>query len=180
MIFFLIICYLALALASDIRTRKIPNRLTFPAAAAGLSINAYQYGWDGCIASALGLALGLAFLLIPYLMGGIGAGDVKMLGALGALAGPKIISYGFAFGAILGGIIAVIIIFLRRFGIHDIRSIKQSFLSLLLLRSKALMDSHEERESPGTLPYSLPLAGGALVALLFNERLPGIEMWWGP
>ncbi len=176
----MIICYLALAIASDIRTRKILNRLTFPAAAAGFSINAYQYGWDGCIASASGLALGLAFLLIPYLMGGIGAGDVKMLGALGALAGPKIVSYGFVFGAILGGIIAAGIILLKKFGIHDFRSIRESVLSLLLMRSKALMDSHEKRESLGTLPYSLPLAGGALLALVLQERLPGIEMWWGP
>jgi len=175
----LITCFLALALGFDIRTRKIPNRLTFPAAAAGLSINAYQHGWEGCIASALGLALGVAFLLVPYLLGGIGAGDVKMLGALGALAGPKIVSYGFLFGAILGAMIAAALILLRKFEISDLRSLKQFSISLLLSRGETIKAAGEGGGSMGTLPYSVPLAGGVLLALVLQERLPWLAKGWG-
>ena len=175
---FLIVCFLFLATASDIRTRRIPNRLTFPAAAVGVILNTYQSGWEGCIMSVAGLALGMAFLLVPYMMGGMGAGDVKMLGALGALGGPKIISYGFIFGAILGGIGGAVALIMKRLRIQDLGSLKQALLSLFLLRGRALEGPGTAGPSGAKLPYSLPLAAGTLLTLALLDRLPWPAAWW--
>ena len=88
----------------DLRTRKIPNYLTFGAALAGLAYNLAVSGWGGLGDGLLGLLLGLAFLILPYLMGGMGAGDVKALAALGAWLGPAGTLYLFCYMAIAGGL----------------------------------------------------------------------------
>src|ERR1051325_7898669 len=70
----------------DLRARRIPNFLTFPAVIFGLVINLSR-GWDGFWFSLKGLGLGLLLLLLPYVFGGMKAGDVKFLAAIGAFVG---------------------------------------------------------------------------------------------
>jgi prepilin peptidase CpaA len=75
----------------DLRERRIPNFLVFPAALLGLAVNALA-GWQGLLFSLKGLGLGFALLFIPYILGGMKAGDVKFLAAIGAFVGaPEII-----------------------------------------------------------------------------------------
>ncbi len=71
----------------DIRERRIPNILVFPAAIVGLTLNLVLRGWEGLGFGLKGLAVGFALLLIPYLVGGMKAGDVKFLAAIGAFTG---------------------------------------------------------------------------------------------
>lgn len=98
-----LIVTLALAVLTDLRQQKIPNRLTFPAIALGLVLNTLLNGWHGLLFSVEGLAAASLSLALFLLAGAIGAGDIKLLWAVGALMGPH-----FAFGtllatAILGG-----------------------------------------------------------------------------
>ena len=75
----------------DWRERRVPNVLVFPAAALGLGLNALA-GWDKLARSGMGLAAGFALLFLPYLVGGMRAGDFKLLAAIGALIGaPQIV-----------------------------------------------------------------------------------------
>ncbi len=67
---------------------KITNIANLGLILAGTSYNLYLAGFSGFITSILGLITGFLLLIIPYLMGGMGAGDVKALAALGALLGP--------------------------------------------------------------------------------------------
>ncbi len=73
----------------DLRTRRIPNRLTVSALLAGLAVNGILGGWRGMVFSLEGAALGLGILLPVVLLRGLGAGDWKLMGALGAMVGPK-------------------------------------------------------------------------------------------
>jgi prepilin peptidase CpaA len=97
----------------DYRTRRIPNLLTFPALALGLVINIYYSGFKGLEESLLGLLLGGLLLLIPFVLGGMGAGDVKLLAAVGALNGPHFVLFTFIYGAIAGGVMALLVLLLR-------------------------------------------------------------------
>lgn len=72
----------------DLRNRRIPNRLTVPAFALGLAVNAWLGGWHGLLSGLEGAGLGLAILLPLVLLRGLGAGDWKLMGALGAFVGP--------------------------------------------------------------------------------------------
>jgi prepilin peptidase CpaA len=85
---------LALTLAAwagflDWRSRRIPNWLTVPSLGLGLVISTLAWGWPGTKAALEGAGLALGFLLPFVLARGLGAGDWKLMGALGAFLGPS-------------------------------------------------------------------------------------------
>lgn len=106
----LLSCILIIAATIDIRVRKIPNLLTFPAMIAGLLYHSVTNNWHGLVFSAEGLVLGLGLFLIPYMMGGMGAGDAKLMGAIGAIIGPKGVLMAALFTAVAGGIYALVVL----------------------------------------------------------------------
>ncbi len=97
----------------DMRTRRVPNAVTFSLAATGLLMATAGLGPIGPAAALAGCALGLALMLPGYLMGGTGAGDVKLLAAAGTLLGPAMTLWAFAFTLIAGGAIALLIAAVR-------------------------------------------------------------------
>src|SRR5919108_6008080 len=76
------------AVVTDLRARRISNRLTYPAMLVGFAANLAFGGREGVTASAFGWLLALALLLIPCAIGAMGVGDLKLLAAIGALKGP--------------------------------------------------------------------------------------------
>ena len=102
-----------IAAVTDIRSRRIPNWLTYSAMLLGVGYHTMVSGAQGFFFGAGGLFLGLALLIVFYLMGGMGAGDVKLMGAVGALLGPKGVFIAFIFTALVGGIYAIILLLLR-------------------------------------------------------------------
>jgi prepilin peptidase CpaA len=102
--------FMSLCAITDYRTRRIPNWLTMPAAIVGLVYSSLAPGGIGLAASLAGFAVGLSLLLLPWLLGGGGMGDVKMLAALGVWLGPLGILVAFGLGSILAafGMIGVL------------------------------------------------------------------------
>jgi prepilin peptidase CpaA len=94
-------CGVTTAAVCDFRSGKIPNLLTFPMMAAGLVYHTASAGIQGLVFSASGLFFGICILLILYLMGGMGAGDAKLLGAVGSMVGSK--------GVIIAGVISILV-----------------------------------------------------------------------
>ena len=93
----------------DLRTRRIPNWLTFGAAAAGLAFQGVNGGLGGFERGLAGWGAGVALLLAPYLLGGMGAGDVKLMGALGAWLGPGDTFWVVMYTGIAGAVMALIV-----------------------------------------------------------------------
>ena len=98
----------AIACVWDVRTRRIPNVLTFGAAAAALIFQVATGGATGAISSVGGWLVGVSALLAAYMLGGMGAGDVKLLGALGAWLGPREALWLALYTGIAGGLIALL------------------------------------------------------------------------
>ena len=92
---------LVTAIGTDLRSSRIPNWLTFPAMGFALVAHAWLGGLQGAIFSLAGLGAGLGLFLLIHLSGSIGAGDVKLMAALGALIGP--------YGAISSGWLAIVV-----------------------------------------------------------------------
>ena len=100
------------ATAIDLRTRRVPNALTFGTGAAGLALAFFGGSGLGAAAVAGGL-IGLALMLPGDLFGATGGGDVKLLAAFGTLLGPRETFTAFIAMAIAGGVIALIVIAYR-------------------------------------------------------------------
>src|SRR2546428_4156428 len=72
---------------TDVKARRIPNRLTYPAALIGLGLQGALHGWKGLLLSASGGLLFGGVLMLFHLVRAMGAGDVKLATALGCMAG---------------------------------------------------------------------------------------------
>jgi len=108
----LVLAILAVAVAIvagwlDWRLRRIPNWLTVPALGTGLVINMLAWGWSGTKAALEGAGLGLALLLPFVLMRGLGAGDWKLMGALGAWLGPSRLIVVLLGTVLIAGVMAI-------------------------------------------------------------------------
>jgi prepilin peptidase CpaA len=97
------------AVASDLRTRRIPNLLTFGAAIGALVYGAVMAGSDGFSQAALGWFLAALLFFPIFALRGMGAGDVKLLAALGAWLGPADAVYLAIFASMAGGLMAFVV-----------------------------------------------------------------------
>jgi prepilin peptidase CpaA len=165
---YLLICALILAVFAaieDVRHRRIPNRLTYSGFLAALLVRYFVLGWpgfrDGLIAS-LG-AGGLLFLL--FLLRGMGAGDVKLMAAVGAWAG-RVYIVNLLFAAVLaGGVIAVAVILYRKRVLVTLANT----VELVRHHLTAGLQPHPELniDKPGSMrvPFAPAIAVGTLYCL---------------
>jgi prepilin peptidase CpaA len=91
----------------DFRRLRIPNVITFPLLGTGWMYHAWWDGGSGLAASVLGTLVGVGILFLPYLLGGIGAGDVKLLAAMGAWLQVRLVVLAFGCGGLLLGLVCL-------------------------------------------------------------------------
>ena len=99
--------YTATAAMVDLCEHRIPNYLTVPAAVLGLMYHGLFPGGWGLLSALAGMAIGFSLLLLPWLLGGGGMGDVKLLAALGAWLGPILMLVAFAASIFVAALAAV-------------------------------------------------------------------------
>jgi prepilin peptidase CpaA len=166
LIYLVAIMIAGIACITDLRSRRISNRLVMTGLALGLFMNLLLGGCAGLGWSLLGGLLGLAIFFPFFALGGMGAGDVKLLACLGAVLGPKDLLAVALVGAVVGGVLALVIAAVN----GRLRSTLQGIASLLAfwaaggLRPSPVLNL----DSPGTLkiPYAVPVAAGTLLVLL--------------
>jgi prepilin peptidase CpaA len=155
----------AAACVTDLHSRRIPNWLTFGAAAAAFAVHFAGAGQAGVQEAAAGWATGL-FLFMPlFLLGGMGAGDVKLLAALGAWLGPGPAFWLAIYGSMAGGVLAVVVA-LRHNYLRTALSnlgILGKFWWLVGLRPMASLTL--ERGSGPRLAYAVPLFLGTVITI---------------
>src|SRR6185503_14590711 len=110
----LVTVVLVLAAVIDGFELKVPNWVTFPFILTGWLYSTVAFGWEGLGWSLLGTVVGLALLMPAYAIGGMGAGDVKLLAGVGAWIYAFHTAYAFAVSAIVGALLAVAMVLLRR------------------------------------------------------------------
>lgn len=172
----------------DAKEKRIPNFLTFPVMVIGLILNIINIGLNGIIFSFYGFFIGLAVFFIPFTLGFIGAGDVKLMAAIGALMGWKFTILSSLFSAIAGLIVVFVYLiykkrlfsYFRKYFVYIARTIlKYVYFSdgnLVgdKLRKFAYSNDIENKENDKLyVPYGLAIALGTLVVLsgIFNGYL---------
>jgi prepilin peptidase CpaA len=159
----LLLLILSISAIIDFRTQKIPNLITFPAIIFALLYHFFSNGFDGLIFSVLGLATGIGLLIIPYIFGGMGAGDAKLMGAVGAILGTKSVFIAFLFSALVGGIYAAVIILLNQKQFKGFFTKQLVTLKLFILTRKFIPDPVEENDKKPKLCYGVAIALGTFL-----------------
>ncbi len=145
----------------DLKTRRVPNVLTFGTAAAGLMLAATHLSRVSVPAALAGLAVGLALMLPGHVIGATGAGDVKLFAAVGTLLGPTGMLVAFVYTALAGGLLATVV------------AIRRRRLNVTLERTASLVTTAggnvaeiEHVSADNRFAYAPAIAVGALAAAL--------------
>jgi prepilin peptidase CpaA len=152
----------------DVKSRRIPNFVTFPAIVFGLSLHLVLGGWRQLLTSlAAGLICGIVFLVF-YLAGGMGAGDVKLITAVGCVAGLSHIAYLLVLTALIGGVMAICMALARG-------RLQQTLMNVFEIAShhrREGLQPHPDLNLSNVqtlrLPYALAIAGGSVLTLYFQ------------
>ena len=164
-VFWIATAVILVAAVYDIKYRRIPNWLTFSAMAAGISCHLYSAGAQGALFSAFGLLLGLCVFMGFYMLGGMGAGDVKLMAALGTLLGPQDILFAALYTGLAGGVYVMLLLIVRKNNRKVLPRYYWMAKSLLWTGHCAHIQEVEgEKTTP--LRYGIPIAVGTLIVLV--------------
>lgn len=150
---------------------KVPNWLTFPMVLSAWIASAVFFGWAGLGWSLLGTAVGLGLLLPAYAIGGMGAGDVKLLAGVGAWMGVSNTLWAFVVSVIVGAVIALMMVLFKRRWRHHQSQFLAILTEILVVRDPNQLSAMaaERKSSMMLLPYGIPIAIGSIACF----------MWWG-
>jgi len=157
---------LVVAAVIDGKILKVPNWLTFPFIITGWIHWTIEGGWgtDGLLLSLMGTFVGMMLLLVLRNVGGMGAGDVKLLAGVGAWLGTEVTLYAFAATAITGGIMAAIMIWRsgqweKHFAMAH--RILNEWKTVRKPKELAAI-ARERKPTMYLLPYGIPMAIGSI------------------
>jgi prepilin peptidase CpaA len=157
----------------DFAQRRVPNWLNAALAITGLAVQGLAFGWymhgvGGLGWGLLGLATGFGVLIVPWLMHGMGAGDVKLMAAIGCWLGPWLTLLSFAVGALIGGLVAVVMIYTTGRTVHALTNL-QTIMTKMRRFETAFGEFGGAKSFGNTsqlLPYGVPLTAGTIGILL--------------
>jgi prepilin peptidase CpaA len=160
----------------DYSQKRVPNWLNLTLILAGFAAQGVFFQTAGLAVGFWGMLAGFGLLIVPWLMHGMGAGDVKLMAAIGVWLGPRLTCYSFALGVVLGGLVAVAMIV-------STKRLRMAWANLGIILAKCsnrqtLFSEFGSAKSFGKtsqlLPYGVPLSAGTLVIL--GAKMFG---WWG-
>lgn len=164
---------LLIATITDIRSQRIPNWLTFPLILTGLVAHTVYGGLDGLKLAGGGFALGFIAMAIPYFMGVMGAGDVKLMAGVGAWLGTTTTMTAFIFTCIAGGLYALGVLLLnRRYLKIVLTNIINTFSVFIATRKFNFTPTSTEQALP-RLCYGVAIAAGTAVAVVLHVMQTG-------
>ncbi|MEZ6064664.1 MAG: A24 family peptidase [Planctomycetaceae bacterium] len=147
----------------DGKELRVPNWITFPMVLSGLVFCTWTDGWHGLQQGLLGMVVGLLTLLPLYAVGGMGAGDVKLMAGIGAWLGPQVTWDAFCVSVVVGAVMAVIMVLYRRsWGKHYGNFLMIFHEWLTVKNPKQLSEIAAERKPQMLLLYRIPICIGTI------------------
>jgi len=143
---------------------KVPNWVTFPFIISGWVYSTLAFGWEGLGWSLMGTGIGLALLLAPYAIGGMGAGDVKLLAGVGAwIYGTHTVN-AFATSALVGAVLAIGMVLIRKAWKKHVAQFWVIVNEILVIRNPEQLAAIAAERKPTMLllPYGIPIAIGTI------------------
>ena len=168
-----------IAAVTDVRTFKVYNLLTIPLMISGVVYHVVTNGADGFVQSLGGILFGVGILLLPFLMGGMGAGDVKLLAAVGAWLGMPLTLYVFIVSGLASGLCAILMVTFQHSFSEALINVQIMWFRLDSFVRHLGSDEWMERVVPPqdrrrrVIPYGAMVAFGIFAVLIWVSVLPG-------
>ncbi len=178
-VFWFVSIFCVVAAYIDGTQLKVPNAITFPMIIAGWLYSSVSYGvagdgwYMGLLWSIAGTAVGLACLYPFYAIGGMGGGDVKMLAAVGAWVHCTITIWAFFLSAIIGGLMAVLMIVLSKSRIKHYYQFFGILNEILAVKNPEKLSeiAAARKHTMQLLPYGIPIAIGTILHFAWIGKL---------
>jgi prepilin peptidase CpaA len=161
---------------NDYRFHRVPNWLCALVVGAGLAAQTFWNGGAGALAGLEGMLVGFGVLVGLWLIRGMGAGDVKLMAALGAWLGPQLTLAAIAVGGVLGGVMALALVARQRAWAQMSANVGVLMMNMRNWRAAfgEVGSAASANPSTGVIPYAIPLCLGAWFVVA--NRYFG---WWG-
>jgi prepilin peptidase CpaA len=152
---------------------KVPNWLTLPFIVAGWIVSTVLFGWEGLGWSLFGTFVGLMLLLPAYAIGGMGAGDVKMMAGIGAWMFGETTMWAFGVSAVVGALLAVLMVLARKGWKKHSEQFWLILGEIVTIRDPNQLSviAAERKPSMLLLPYGIPIAIGTVLYFLWMGML---------
>ena len=183
----LLLLLVSLSAAFDAKERRIPNKITFIGIIVGLLFNLFVGGWMGLLNSFLGMLAGIAIFFLPFAMGGMGAGDVKLMGAIGALMGWRFSLETAIYSALVGGVMVLVYLVYTRKMLDTLSGMLLALVQILnriiqkkgysekLMRAEQTFCKNGKEYKKIYIPYGVAIAGGSVLVLIAYSQ--GIQFF---
>lgn len=160
---FLLVPLAAIIAYYDVRYRRIPNAFVLATLAAGVSMNGIFGGLGGVAASFMGCALAFGLMFMLHIFGAMGAGDVKLFAAIGAVTGAHLVVPTFIVVILTGGLLAVVSIIRAGVVMTTMHRVLQIFVGMLPGWQMPKFAVPTDRKH--TIPYGVAITMGSIISL---------------
>src|SRR5262245_38100868 len=151
----------------DVRYRRIPNMLVLATLIAGFAINVWFNGVQGMLSSLEGLALAFFPMLLMHIFGAMGAGDVKLFAAVGAVLGVSLVPVAFVVVVMLGALLAIYTMLRAGTVLTTLHGVLRIFVGILPGWEMPRFAMSPDRKH--TIPYGVAIMLGSLIAVALPE-----------
>lgn len=153
----------------DGKQLRVPNWLTFPMVLSGLAFHLFAAGWPGLEMSLSGMFVGLLCLLPLYAVGGMGAGDVKLMAGIGAWLGAAITFSAFCASTIVGAFMAIWMVWRRKSFQHHYANFWMILTEFTQIKNPRELSQIAAERKPRMLllPYGIPICIGSIGYFLY-------------
>ena len=164
-----LVVILVICMITDILHRKIFNKVVFPSLIIALCFNLFYNGFGGLQIYALGFLAGFGIFLVPFLLGWIGAGDLKLVAVIGAFKGYEFAIYASLLIATVGAIFSLIyVVKNKQFKVTMIKI--GYFLSGFFVHKKNL-SSYSQEMASSTIPYGVAICIGGVLTIFAEKAM---------
>ncbi|QGU00114.1 Type IV prepilin peptidase TadV/CpaA [Candidatus Syntrophocurvum alkaliphilum] len=169
MLIYVLAALVIIAMIFDIKERRIPNWLIVIGLVFALSFHIYTDGLAGFLFCLKGFAAGIVLMFLPFAMGGMGAGDVKLLGMIGAIMGSVFAFNVFLWTALFGGVVAIILLLFKN---RLKETLNRIYRGAILARAGVakITDINGEEQNRIYFPYGVVIGLGVLATFF--------KGWW--
>lgn len=154
-----------IACFTDLRSRRIPNVLTFGSAALAVLFHAANSGFHGMLMAFAGWGVGLAIFFLPFALGGMGGGDIKLLAATGAWLGPSSAVWLALYTGVAGGVMALGVALARGYLRTALGNVALLLTHWRVVGVRPMPELTLDQSAAPKLAYAIPIFVGTLVTI---------------